>query len=75
MVEDRAGILAKIAAIFGKHNVSIVEMIQKPIGVDGRVPLVLITHETRELAVRGAVAKINALEGVGHVETVLRVIS
>ncbi len=75
MVEDRAGILAKIAAIFGKHNVSIVEMIQKPTGVDGRVPLVLITHETRELAVRGAVAKINALEGVGHVETVLRVIS
>lgn len=75
MVEDRAGILAKIAAIFGKHNVSIVEMIQKPTGVDGRVPLVLITHETRELAVRGAVAKINALDGVGHVETVLRVIS
>ena len=75
MVEDRAGILAKIAAIFGRNNVSIVEMIQKPIGVDGRVPLVLITHETRELAVRGAVAKINALEGVGHVETVLRVIS
>ena len=75
MVEDRAGILAKIAAVFGKNNVSIVEMIQKPTGVDGRVPLVLITHETRELAVRGAVAKINALEGVGHVETVLRVIS
>ncbi len=75
MVEDRAGILAKIAAIFGRNNVSIVEMIQKPIGVDGRVPLVLITHETRELAVRNAVAKINALEGVGHVETVLRVIS
>ena len=74
MVEDRAGILAKIAAIFGRNNVSIVEMIQKPIGVDGRVPLVLITHETRELAVRNAVAKINALEGVGHVETVLRVI-
>ena len=75
MVEDRAGILAKIAAIFGRNNVSIVEMIQKPIGVDGRVPLVLITHETRELAVRNAVAKINALEGVGHVETVLRVVS
>ncbi len=75
MVEDRAGILAKIAAIFGRNNVSIVEMIQKPIGIDGRVPLVLITHETRELAVRSAVAKINALEGVGHVETVLRVIS
>ena len=75
MVEDRAGILAKIATIFGRNNVSIVEMIQKPIGTDGRVPLVLITHETRELAVRSAVAKINALEGVGHVETVLRVIS
>ena len=75
MVEDRAGILAKIAAVFGKNNVSIVEMVQRPAGEDGRVPLVLITHETHEFAVRSAVAKINALEGVGHVETVLRVIS
>ena len=75
MVEDRAGILAKIAAVFGKNNVSIVEMVQRPAGEDGRVPLVLITHETHEFAVRSAVAKINALDGVGHVETVLRVIS
>lgn len=74
-VADKAGVLAKITAVFGKNNVSIVEMIQKPTGEDGKVPLIIITHETRELAVRNAVSKINALEDVGHVETVLRVIS
>ena len=74
-VEDRAGILAKIASIFSKNGISIVEMVQKPARADGKVPLVLITHETKELSVRAAVAKIDALEEVGHVDTVLRVVS
>ena len=74
-VEDRAGILAKIASIFSKNGISIVEMVQKPARADGKVPLVLITHDTKELSVRAAVAKIDALEEVGHVDTVLRVVS
>lgn len=74
-VEDRAGILAKIATIFSKNGISIVEMVQKPARADGKVPLVLITHETKELSVRSAVAKINALEEIAHVDTVLRVVS
>lgn len=74
-VEDRAGILAKITSIFGKNNISIVEMIQKPAREDGKVPLVLVTHETKELSVRSAVAKINALEESARVDTVLRVVS
>lgn len=74
-VEDRAGILAKIATIFSKNGISIVEMVQKPARADGKVPLVLITHETKELSVRSAVAKIDALEEIAHVDTVLRVVS
>ncbi len=74
-VEDRVGILGKIATIFGRHNVSIVEMVQKGTQQDGKVPLVLITHETKELSVRAAVAGINALGETAHVDTVLRVVS
>ena len=74
-VEDKAGILAKIASIFSKNGISIVEMVQKPARADGKVPLVLITHETKELPVRSAVAKIDALEEIAHVDTVLRVVT
>ena len=74
-VEDKAGILAKIASIFSKNGISIVEMVQKLARADGKVPLVLITHETKELSVRSAVAKIDALEEIAHVDTVLRVVT
>ena len=74
-VEDKAGILAKIASIFSKNGISIVEMVQKPARADGKVPLVLITHETKELSVGSAVAKIDALEEIAHVDTVLRVVT
>ena len=74
-VEDKAGILAKIASIFSKNGISIVEMVQKPARADGKVPLVLITHETKELSVRSAVAKIDALEEIAHVDIVLRVVT
>lgn len=71
-VSDKTGVLAKIAALFAKYNISIVEMLQKGEGETASVTL--ITHETRELAVRNAVSKINALE-VASVESVLRVVS
>ncbi len=71
-VSDKTGVLAKIAALFAKYNISIVEMLQKGEGETASVTL--ITHETRELAIRNAVSKINALE-VASVESVLRVVS
>ena len=72
-VQDKSGVLAKISALFGKNNISIVEMIQTESGED-KATLVIITHETHELAVRNAVAKIDDT-GVATVESVLRVVS
>ena len=74
-VEDRPGVLAKLSSDFGKYGISIVEMIQKSAGEDGKVPLILITHTTKELSIRNAVNKINALDGVGQVDSVIRVVS
>jgi homoserine dehydrogenase len=45
-VEDRAGVLAQIASIFGEHKVSIASMLQKGRGAEAE--LVIITHPTRE---------------------------
>ncbi len=74
-VSDRVGALSKITSILGKNDVSIVEAIQKGVASSGCVPLVIVTHETREHAIRNAVAKINALEGIVKVDSVLRVVS
>lgn len=71
-VTDRPGVLSKITAILAKFNISIVEMVQKT-GNEDKAALVLITHETHELAVRNAVTRINAL-GFATVESVLRVV-
>jgi homoserine dehydrogenase len=45
-VEDVSGVLARIAAVFGDHGVSIESMIQKGRGAEAE--LVLITHPTSE---------------------------
>ena len=74
-VEDKAGTLAKISGIFAKYGISIVEITQKPKedGVESnRVPLIVITHKTKENSVKNVVAKINASE-LGTVESVIRV--
>ncbi|MDE6059236.1 MAG: homoserine dehydrogenase [Clostridia bacterium] len=72
-VTDRAGVLAKITSIFGKNNISIVEMQQKMTEGD-KATVTFITHESRELSIRDAVSKINALE-FAKVDCVLRVVS
>ncbi len=74
-VEDKAGMLAKISSVFGKYNISVVNMIQKEAEKDGKVALILITHETKEQSVKNAVAKINQLGDFAKVEKVIRVVS
>lgn len=72
-VPDKTGVLSKITALFAKNDISLVEVLQSAKEGD-TAGITLITHETRELAVRNAVEKINALE-FAHVESVLRVVS
>ena len=70
--KDRAGVLAKVAGIFAKYNISIAELIQKGENAEN-IPIILITHETNEFSVRSAVGKIGALENVVSVDSVIRV--
>ena len=70
--KDRAGVLAKVAGILAKYNISIAELVQKD-GSSESVPIILVTHETTELSVRAAVEKIAALDTVEQVDSVIRV--
>lgn len=72
-VEDKAGMLAKISNVFGKYGISIVELAQKGREENSnRVPLIIMTHETTENAVKNAVAKFEAT-GICEVKSVIRV--
>ena len=71
---DRAGVLAKVSSIFSRHNISVAQMIQEDDGKEGRVPLVFITHLTKEKSILKAVEDINATVDIADVVSVIRVV-
>jgi len=72
-VQDRPGVLSKIAGILGGHSISIESVIQKGRKEGGSVPLVILTHEAVEENVTRALAEINALESVDAGAVMIRV--
>ena len=64
-VEDRPGVLAEIAGVLGKHQISIASVIQHEPSGDGAtsvVPLVIMTQQAKEGAAQAAVAEIDRLK-------------
>jgi homoserine dehydrogenase len=60
-VADQPSVLAEIAGLLGKENISIASVIQHEDEADGVVPLVIMTHNTTEGAVSRALAAIDGL--------------
>jgi homoserine dehydrogenase len=73
-VEDKPGVLADITRILADQLISIDAMIQREPG-EGEVQtdIIILTHETREKSVDGAIAKIEALPAVKRQVIRLRV--
>ncbi len=71
VVDDAPGVLARIAEVFGRHEVSIASVWQE--GVGGRATLLLVTHEALESSHDAAMADLTALDVVVDVAAVLRV--
>jgi homoserine dehydrogenase len=71
-VSDRPGVLAAVAGVFGRHDVSIRSMEQE--GLGGEARLVFITHVAREAAVQATVRELHHLDAVDRITSVLRVI-
>ena len=72
-VTDAPGVLAKIASMFGDHDVSIMSLWQEGRGDDAT--LLLVTHDAREADLREAAAGLAALDVVKQVAAAIRVVS
>lgn len=74
---DRSGVLAKVSSIFSKCGISVAQMIQEEQSNNDSdsVPLIFITHVTKEHNVNKAVSLINACPEVAQVSAVIRVVS
>ena len=75
-VDDRAGVLATIAGLFARHEVSIATVRQEAVhgGADGHgARLVIVTHAAPDAALAATVAALGELDEVHGVDRVLRV--
>ncbi len=70
-VADKPGVLASIALIFGKHEVSLASVIQQTAGESAE--LVLVTHKVLEKNLQDALLEIKELPVVNEVSNVIRV--
>jgi homoserine dehydrogenase len=71
-VADRTGVLATVAGVFGRHDVSIRAMEQEGMGDEAR--LVFITHVARERDMQSTLHDLRELDVVDRVGTLLRVV-
>jgi homoserine dehydrogenase len=75
MVLDRPGVIADITAVLRDQDVSLESMLQhgRSHGPDDSVPVVLVTHETEELAMRRAADSIGKLKTVIEPPNLIRI--
>lgn len=63
-VIDRPGVLAKIFKVLGGHQVSVSDCMQQERRKGSAVPLIILTHDVHESAIRRAVQEIDRLSVV-----------
>ena len=73
MVVDRPGVIADVTAILRDAGVSLESMLQRGRSPGEAVPVVLVTHETKESAMRAALDRIGALPTVMEEPTLIRI--
>ncbi len=71
-VDDRPGVLATIAGVFARHNVSI-ETVRQQIHGESDAELVVVTHAARDAALSATLADLRGLDIVRDVLSVMRV--
>jgi len=71
-VNDKPGVFAKIAKVFGDNEVSIASVIQKH-RLNPVVPIFLQTHLIKEKKLKKAIDSLNELEDVIEIKNVIRV--
>ena len=72
-VQDKPGVLAKIAGVLGEHNISIASMVQPERREGESVPIVIITHESIEGNLKKAIEIIDQLDIVKGKSQIIRI--
>jgi homoserine dehydrogenase len=73
MVVDRPGVIADVTAVLRDQGVSLESMLQRGRAPGEAVPVVLVTHETQESAMRAALERIAALDAVLEQPAMVRI--
>jgi homoserine dehydrogenase len=73
MVVDKPGVIADVTAVLRDQGVSLESMLQRGRAPGEAVPVVLVTHETLESAMREALARIERLDAVLETPTLIRI--
>ncbi len=73
-VTDKAGVLGVIAGVLGKNNISIASVIQKQQNQHAKVPVVIMTYESKEKDMMKALALIDKMKFVKEKTVYYRVI-
>ena len=69
---DKPGVLAKVTAILGEEGISIRALVQKPEHDPENVPVIFLTHSTKDSKVAKALKRIDALDIIRAPTQVLR---
>jgi len=72
-VVDRPGVLARISGALGNSGISIESMMQTARSESDTVPIVIMTHEAREMDVRKALAEIDAFDIIREKSNLIRI--
>ncbi|MGC1413532.1 MAG: homoserine dehydrogenase [Acetobacteraceae bacterium] len=73
MVVDRPGVIADVTAVLRDQRISLESMLQRGRSPGEAVPVVLVTHETQESAMREALTRIAGLNAVLEAPTLIRI--
>ena len=73
MVVDRPGVIADVTAVLRDHGISLESMLQRGRAPGEAVPVVLVTHDCEEAAMRAALARIAALQAVVERPALIRI--
>ena len=72
-VEDKPGVLAKIAALFGDHNISVETMLQRPVDAS-YANLLFATHEAKEGDIQKVIIALETLDFVAAKPVMIRIV-
>ena len=71
--QDKPGVLATIAAVFGNNGVSIAQLIQKNTQ-DGFAEIAVMTDLVKECCMKDAMAVLNGMSTIQKISSVIRVL-